>query len=116
MKRAWAYGTAIININTGKGYTIPEVKAMPRELLINLLATKTFWDDGERQEGGTSALAEIIGVNQMTIWNYVQCLYLEPETQAMIGSVIILVEYFCSEQTPSLLISGLGTDSVTKAF
>jgi len=34
--RAWAYATAIININTGGNYTIPEVKRMEREHLIKL--------------------------------------------------------------------------------
>lgn len=39
LDRAWAYATAIININTGKSYTIKEVKEMDRSLLLNLVST-----------------------------------------------------------------------------
>jgi hypothetical protein len=84
MKKAWAYGTAIININTGKNYTIPEVKKMDRNTLLNLIMLNT--KDSTKDGKGANKLSEIIGVPQPTIWNYVQCLYLEKETQAMIGN------------------------------
>jgi len=86
MERAWAYGTAIVNINTGENYTIEDVKEMKRELLQKLVATRTVWDNGDRQDGGASELSRIIGVLQQTIGTYVQCLYLEPETQKLIGA------------------------------
>jgi len=84
MEKAWAYGTAILNINTDGNYTIEDVKAMNQNTLINLLK----WNASKVREGipsGTAQLSRIIGVNQMNIWNYVQCLFLERETQAMIG-------------------------------
>lgn len=41
--------------------------------------------DGEGIRTGTAELARLINKSQKTIWNYLQILYLEPETQAMIG-------------------------------
>lgn len=85
MEKAWAYGTAIININTGKNYTIEDVKKMKRQMQLNLIALDKKGKWGQ-PEGGCAELSRIIGVPQPTIWNYVQCLYLEPETQTMIGN------------------------------
>jgi hypothetical protein len=54
---------------------------MEQATLINLLVR----DSNKNRQGipsGTAELSRVIGVHQMTIWNYVQCLYLEPETQA----------------------------------
>jgi len=70
----------------GENFTIEDVKEMKRELLQKLVATRTVWDNGERQDGGASELSRIISISQQNIWNYVQCLYLEPETQKMIGA------------------------------
>lgn len=44
MERAWAYGSAIvnININTGVNYTIPEVKNMPLTQLDKFIRLDSF--------------------------------------------------------------------------
>jgi hypothetical protein len=52
---------------------IPEAKKMDRDHLINLLDAKIGGDGGTKPQG-TSELSRIIGVDQMTIWNYIQCL------------------------------------------
>jgi hypothetical protein len=65
-----------------RDYTIEEVKEMDQSTLISSLE---LFSNAPDKRTGTAELSRIIGVNQKTIWNYVQCLYLEPETQAMIG-------------------------------
>jgi len=59
---------------------------MKQEALVNLLAPKKEGSINGQDFGGANALSRIIRINQVTIWTYVQCLYLEPETQAMIGN------------------------------
>jgi len=55
LERAWAYAAAIININIGGNFTIPEVKRMEREKLINLLTLGE--NSGRGQKAGTAALS-----------------------------------------------------------
>jgi len=87
VERAWAYGTAVININTGKHYTISEIKAMPQDRLIKLLIDGDSLKGGViHQQSGTAELARRLGINQMTIWNYIQILHLKPKTQRYISS------------------------------
>jgi len=84
LERAWAYATAIININTGGNYTIPQVKRMDRRRLLNLIdppKTKA----GDYDKGDMNELSRHIGVASSTIRDHLQILYLEPETQKMIG-------------------------------
>jgi len=57
---------------------------MKGDLLLNLIA-KGRHKGSEKVELGTAHLSRIIGVPQSTIWNYIQLLYLEPETQEVIG-------------------------------
>lgn len=87
--KAWAYGLRIVRINTGDdSISLKDIKEMDQVEIVNLLsrmkgAKKPGTD--EQLEGGVGRLAREIGVDQKYIWNYIQVLYLEPETQAMIG-------------------------------
>jgi len=83
IERVWAYATAIININTGGNYTIPEVKRMERDALLNLIMQGT--KDGTKIGKGAKELSRRIGVSQPTIWYYVSLLKAEPETQRLVG-------------------------------
>jgi len=70
--------------NSGENYSIEDVKAMNRTRLLNLVSeneTKT----AKHISHGAKALERIIGVNDATILSYVQCLYLDPETQKLVG-------------------------------
>ena len=78
MERAWAYATGIININLkaqGKDerYTIPQVKEMKNENLVNLIGLSV---GGRGHSSGASELSRRIGVSQVTISNYLQLLKL----------------------------------------
>lgn len=90
LDKAWAYGTAVVNINgevegTDRVYTVPELKEMDQGPLLNLIEVKREGVERGQEIGGTSKLARIIGEDQETIWNYIQVLYLEPKTQEMVG-------------------------------
>jgi len=85
VERAWAYGTAVININTDKNYSINEVKKMDWSRLISLLGANGA-KTAAHIPHGTAELARRLGMNQMTISNYVQILYLEPKTREHIVS------------------------------
>jgi ParB/RepB/Spo0J family partition protein len=78
LDRAWAYATAIININTGKNYTVKNVKKMGREVVLNLIRVE---DGIESKDKGAKALSDIISVPQPTIWRYLNLLKVEPETE-----------------------------------
>ncbi len=92
MERAWAYATAIININQeaqGKEerFTIPEVKALAKVQLINLLTgirSIRKPDSDKQASGGSSELSRRIGVGQATINNFVQLLGLSKPMQEKI--------------------------------
>jgi len=71
--KVWAYATGVVNINDDADYTKEDIKQMYEddyELLQNLVATKTVWDNGKRQESGQAELSRRIGVNQQTISHY----------------------------------------------
>lgn len=81
MEKAWLYGTMIVNINDNKDYTIQEVKGMERGALLTLITPKKEGSEKGQTIGGTSKLAEDIkGISQATIWNHIQCLYLEDDS------------------------------------
>lgn len=89
MERAWLYGTMIVNINTGKNYTIEEVKEMEQKVVLSLIQLgKKRGPDSKST--GTAQLSKDIQVPQITIWNHIQCLYLEDDTQEMIGKGLYL--------------------------
>lgn len=88
MERAWAYATAIININlTAQGknesYSIPEVKQMEKEHLLMLVDAKTGGNNGTKKQG-SSALSRKIGVPQQTISYYVTLLKTSAQIQKAI--------------------------------
>ncbi|HUS49671.1 MAG TPA: ParB/RepB/Spo0J family partition protein, partial [Candidatus Paceibacterota bacterium] len=99
MERAWAYATAVININLeaqGKEerHTIREVKEMDNVYLVNLL-NRRIGTDGQRDgvaKSGSSELSRKIGVPQTTIWNYLQLLKLSPEFQEGIKKGFVVGE------------------------
>jgi len=86
LDRAWAYATAVVNINTGKNYTIKQVKEMDRDRLVNLLTYSKVLsgkEGGKGLGGGQSGQAELsrrIGVPQRTIGYYLSLLKAEPKT------------------------------------
>jgi len=83
LDRAWAYATAIANINTGKNYTIKEVKEMDRIELVNLLSRNVGLKKpgtDEQLPSGQAELSRRIGVPQRTIGYYLSLLKAEPET------------------------------------
>lgn len=68
-------------------YTISQIKKMDRYRYLNLIIAGDSLKGGAKpKESGTAQLSRVIGVPKTTIWNYIQCLYLEPETQAMIDT------------------------------
>jgi len=83
MDKAWGYATAIININQQqKEYSVPEVKKLEKEKLLNLI---TLGDTkGRGQKSGQSELSRRIGVPQSTISNYIAMLKLQDFTQKAI--------------------------------
>ena len=85
MDRAWAYATAIININQSeKQYTIPEVKQLGRNHLLTLVDASTGGPNGTRIQG-QSELSRRIGVPQQTISMYLKNIFcLEPNTQQLV--------------------------------
>jgi len=92
IERAWAYATAVININqevnTTNGeipriYTLPEVKAINKEHLINLLDAKKGGPNGTIKQG-TAELARRIALNQSTVQKYISLLKLSPKMQEAI--------------------------------
>ena len=49
--KMWAYATGVVNINVDADYTKEDIKNMYEndyELLLNLAAAKTVWDNGKR--------------------------------------------------------------------
>jgi len=63
MDRAWAYATAIVNINTGKSYTVRQIKKMDREGLLTLInPPKT--EKGDYDKGGQAELSRRTGILQ----------------------------------------------------
>jgi len=83
LDRAWSYATAIININTGKDYTISDVKKMKKSRLTTLL--------GENKEKtakhiahGASELSRRIGIPSSTINMYLDLLELDEETRELV--------------------------------
>jgi len=86
MEQAWVYATMIVNINDPEHpRALLEVREMEEKLLLNLLATKTVWIEGTRQEGGQAELARKIGKKQSNISNYIKLLKLDRRTQEMIN-------------------------------
>ncbi len=88
MDRAWAYATAIININLeaqGKEerYTIPEVKQMEKGVLLKLVKPP-YNNVGRIDRTGSSALSRKIGKPQQTISYYVSLLKTSPQIQQAI--------------------------------
>lgn len=69
MEKALAYGTAIVNINTGKDYTIPQVKGMEKSYLINLLSNSKGGRKGKDGiEGGIRQIvSEVKDLTLLTI-------------------------------------------------
>lgn len=85
MERAWAYATAIININSeaqGKKerYTILEVKKMKKDPLLKLVGVQ---EDLSKKSisYGSKNLSEKIGVPQATISYYISMLKTSTEVQ-----------------------------------
>lgn len=76
--RAWAYATAIANINTGKNYTVKNLKSIKN--LITLLDL----GPGRGLKSGQAELSRRIGISQMTISNHLKVLGLKPEIQEAI--------------------------------
>lgn len=76
MDRAWAYATAVANINTGKDHTVKQVKGMNKETLLKLVS----FGDG-RKSMGQAELSRRTGIPQQTISVYLRTVGLEPELQ-----------------------------------
>ena len=76
--RMWAYATAIYNINSGEEKTIPQIKKMNREKLINIV----FGSTGGRGGGGKGMeeLKRRIGISYKIICSCLQMLKLNNKT------------------------------------
>lgn len=87
MDKAWAFATAIANINSPDGnYTVKQIKAMDKKLLLTLVATPTVWKDGKRQAGGQAELSDRTGIPQPTISVYLRTLELPEQVQEAIDT------------------------------
>lgn len=85
MDRAWAFATDIANINTGKNYTVRQIKRMPRGQLLTLVAdTSPRTEKGTQKPLGQAELSRRTGIPQQTISMYLKTIDLEPEVQKAI--------------------------------
>jgi len=67
MDRAWAYATAIVNINTGKSYTVKQVKKMDTKFLLTLVSTSQGGQRaGDGIKGGQAELSRRTGIPQVS--------------------------------------------------
>ena len=91
MDKAWSFGRWLIKIVLGKDYSLDQLKSMEHQELVELLDLRAQAigqkkaGTKEQTETGIAELARQIRKNDVTVGNYIQCLYLEPETQKIIG-------------------------------
>lgn len=78
MDRAWAFTTAIVNINTGKSYTVKEIKVMDKSYLLTL-ADKT--SPGQGQTGGQAEFSRRTGISRQIVSVYLKNIGLEEQVQ-----------------------------------
>lgn len=104
--KAWAYGLQIVRINTGNdSISLQDIKEMDQVELVNLLSRihgEKKPGTSEQLEGGAGQLGREINIDSQTIRGYVHVLYLEPETQAMIGREAGKIPYTYARYLPRL--------------
>lgn len=78
MDRAWAFTTAITNINTGKNYTVKQIKAMDKNQILTLV----FNPVGRgHDESGQAEFSRRTGISQKTVSVYLKNIGLEKQVQ-----------------------------------
>jgi ParB/RepB/Spo0J family partition protein len=80
MDTAWAYATAIANINTDKNYTVKEIKAMDKVLLLTLV-TKGDHKGSAKVELGQAEFSRRTGISQQIVSVYLKNIGLEQQVQ-----------------------------------
>jgi ParB-like chromosome segregation protein Spo0J len=81
MDRAWAFATAIANINTGKNYTVKQVKVMDK----NQIQTFVFNPKGRgHDEVGQAEFNRRTGISQQIVSVYLKNIGLEKQVQEAI--------------------------------
>jgi len=77
--RAWAFATAIININTGKDYSVKEIKQMPKDRTVHLLYASAKDERGKKKWPGLAEFNRRTGTPEPTVRDYLLAIELGPE-------------------------------------